>query len=107
MTRSDESPSPVPPTRTQWVSTVLAIALLWGFVLAALVDPELMSDELGSWQTWVSLNFSWLFIAAFVRAPLSSFEPPVFLDARTVTFFGRRFSSLETVRDHFPEKKTD
>jgi hypothetical protein len=93
-TRTDESPSLLPPTRTQWVSTGLAIALLWGFVIAALADPVEMSAELRSWQTWVSRNTGWLFIAAFVRAPPSSLEPPVFLDPRIVTP-SRRFFRLK------------
>jgi len=74
-TRTDESPSLLSPTRTQWVSTGLAIALLWGFVIAALADPVEMSAELGSWKTWVSRNTGWLFIAAFVRAPPESRTP--------------------------------
>lgn len=93
-TRTDESPSLLSPTRTQWVSTGLAIALLWGFVIAALADPVEMSAELGSWKTWVSRNTGWLFIAAFVRAPPLSLEPPVFLDARIVTP-SRRFFRLK------------
>lgn len=78
---TDEFPSPVPPTPTQWVSTLMAIALLWGFVIACLVDPTEMSVELNSWKTWISRNTGWLFIAAFVRAPLSSLEPRFSSDA--------------------------
>lgn len=93
-TRTDESPSPVPPTRTQWVSTTLAIALLWGFVIACLADPTEMSAELGSWKTWISRNTGWLFIAAFVRAPLES-RTPFFLDAnRHVTDHGFPVSKM-------------
>ena len=93
-TRTVESPSPVPPTRTQWVSTTLAIALLWGFVIACLADPTEMSTELGSWKTWISRNTGWLFIAAFVRAPLES-RTPFFLDAnRHVTDHGFPVSKM-------------
>jgi hypothetical protein len=63
-------------------------------VIAALADPVEMSAELGSWKTWVSRNTGWLFIAAFVRAPPSSLEPPVFLDPRIVTP-SRRFFRLK------------
>ena len=59
-------PSP-PPPQTQWVSTCLAIAILWGFVIAALDDPVGIEKELGIWQKWVSVNFGWFFIVAFVR----------------------------------------
>ena len=93
-TRTDESPSLLSPTRTQWVSTGLAIALLWGFVIAALADPKEMDAELGSWKTWVSRNTGWLFIAAFVRAPLES-RTPFFLDAnRHVTDHGFPVSKM-------------
>ena len=48
-----------------------------------------MSVELNSWKTWISRNTGWLFIAAFVRAPLSSLEPRFSSDAnRHVTDHG-------------------
>jgi hypothetical protein len=66
----DHHPDPpplFPPPQTQWVSTCLAIAILWGFVIAALDDPVGIEKELGIWQKWVSVNFGWFFIVAFVR----------------------------------------
>ena len=63
-------------------------------MLACLVDPTEMSIELADWKRWISRNTGWLFIAAFVRAPPSSLEPPVFLDARIVTPL-RRFFRLK------------
>ena len=72
----------------------MAIALLWGFVIACLADPTEMSTELGSWKTWISRNTGWLFIAAFVRAPLES-RTPFFLDAnRHVTDHGFPVSKM-------------
>tara|TARA_B110000977_G_C10935905_1_gene438978 strand:+ start:289 stop:459 length:171 start_codon:yes stop_codon:yes gene_type:complete len=54
------------------VSTGLAIALLWGFVIAALDDPVTVNSDLQKWKSWVSVNFGWFFIAAFVSiSPLS------------------------------------
>ena len=62
-----DPPPSSPPPQTQWVSTCLAIALLWGFVIAALDDPVGIEKELGIWKKWVSVNFGWFFIVAFVR----------------------------------------
>ena len=55
------------------VSTGLAIALLWGFVIAALNDPVTMQKDLGIWKNWVTMNFGWFFIAAFVSIPAMSY----------------------------------
>ena len=64
----DPDPPPLlPPLKTQWVSSGVAIAILWGFVIAALDDPVGIEKELGIWQKWVSVNFGWFFIVAFVR----------------------------------------
>ena len=67
--RSRPCPPPplLPPLKTQWVSSGVAIAILWGFVIAALDDPVGIEKELGIWQKWVSVNFGWFFIVAFVR----------------------------------------
>ena len=53
----------------QWVSTALAIVVLWGFSIAGLVEPADLYSEAGEWKTWVTQNFTWLYIAAFVRLP--------------------------------------
>ena len=82
----------------------MAIALLWGFVIACLVDPAEMSVELGSWKTWISRNTGWLFIAAFVRAPLSSLEPRFSSDAnRHVT--DRGFPVSKTSASNFKKAR--
>ena len=53
----------------QWVSTALAIVVLWGFTIAGLVEPADLYSEAGEWKSWVTQNFTWLYIAAFVRLP--------------------------------------
>jgi hypothetical protein len=59
-------PPLLPPLKTQWVSSGVAIAILWGFVIAALDDPVGVNKELQIWKSWVSVNFGWFFIVAFV-----------------------------------------
>jgi hypothetical protein len=63
----------------------MAIALLWGFVIACLDDPVEMSKELGSWKTWVSRNTGWFFVAAFVSKNPSFFPITGELGSRTDT----------------------
>ena len=41
--------------------------VLWAFVIVGLVEPKDLLGEASEWKTWVSQNFTWLYIAAFVR----------------------------------------
>ena len=53
--------------RFNWVSTVIASLVLWGFVGAVLIDeketdhPDL-NAEFSHWQSWITQNFTWLYI---------------------------------------------
>ena len=42
--------------------TGLAIVVLWGFTIAGLVEPADLYSEAGEWKTWVTQNFTWLYI---------------------------------------------
>lgn len=50
------------PIKIQWVTTLLASIVLWGFAIAALVEPEKVLAETKMWQSWVTQNFTWLYI---------------------------------------------
>ena len=43
------------------------IMMIAGFVIVGLVEPKDLLGEASEWKTWVSQNFTWLYIAAFVR----------------------------------------
>lgn len=43
------------------------MVVLWAFVIVGLVEPKDLLGEASEWKTWVSQNFTWLYIAAFVR----------------------------------------
>ena len=49
----------------QVVSTGIAIALLWGFVIWGLVKPRYMFSQVNEWKSWISYNFTWLVYTAF------------------------------------------
>ena len=53
----------------QVVSTGLAIVLLWGFVIWGLVKPRYMNAQVNEWKSWISYNFTWFYIGAFVSQP--------------------------------------
>ena len=53
----------------QVVSTGLAIVLLWGFVIWGLVKPRYMFAQVNEWKSWISYNFTWFYIGAFVSQP--------------------------------------
>ena len=53
----------------QVVSTGLAIVLLWGFVIWGLVKPRYMNAQVNEWKSWISYNFTWFYIRAFVSQP--------------------------------------
>lgn len=48
--------------RFNWVTTLLAVVVLWGFSIAAFLEPEQTLAEASKWQSWVTQNFSWLYI---------------------------------------------
>lgn len=48
--------------RINWVTSLLAIAVLWGFTIAALVEPDDTQTQAKEWQKWVSQNWTWLYI---------------------------------------------
>jgi hypothetical protein len=64
---SRELNSVSPNIPSQWLSTGLAVIVLWAFVIVGLVEPRDLLGEASEWKTWVSQNFTWLYIAAFVR----------------------------------------
>ena len=53
----------------QVASTGLAIVLLWGFVIWGLVKPRYMFAQVNEWKSWISYNFTWFYIGAFVSQP--------------------------------------
>ena len=59
----------------QVVSTGIAIALLWGFVIWGLVKPRYMNAQVNEWKSWISYNFTWFYIGAFVSQPPLRFKP--------------------------------
>ena len=50
--------------RLNWVTALMAIFVLWGFSIAALVAPEDVLAEAKEWQSWVTQNFTWLYIGS-------------------------------------------
>lgn len=73
----------------QVVSTGLAIVLLWGFVIWGLVKPRYMSNQVTEWKTWITYNFTWFYIGAFVSQP-SPVSNTILLPAVTRTRNSRR-----------------
>ena len=83
------SPPPAPffsPSfKPQVVSTVIAIIFLWGFVLWGLLGPKDMNKQVNEWKSWISYNFCWFYVAAFVSQqppPLSRFQNEFWLKKR-------------------------
>lgn len=53
--------------RFNWVSSLLASLVLWGFVAAVLIDDEnhtnpKLPTEFSRWRRWITVNFSWMYI---------------------------------------------
>mmetsp|Transcript_22047 Transcript_22047/g.56275 ORF Transcript_22047/g.56275 Transcript_22047/m.56275 type:complete len:1013 (-) Transcript_22047:54-3092(-) len=48
--------------RLNWVTTLIAIGMTWGFALACLARPEDEEDPFAKGQQWVTQNFTWLYI---------------------------------------------
>mmetsp|Transcript_5261 Transcript_5261/g.13385 ORF Transcript_5261/g.13385 Transcript_5261/m.13385 type:complete len:807 (+) Transcript_5261:137-2557(+) len=50
--------------RLNWVTTLMASIVLWGFTIAALIEPTDVLTEAKVWQSWVTQNFTWLYIGS-------------------------------------------
>eukprot|EP00232_Nephroselmis_pyriformis_P019914 CAMPEP_0182901104 /NCGR_PEP_ID=MMETSP0034_2-20130328/29354_1 /TAXON_ID=156128 /ORGANISM="Nephroselmis pyriformis, Strain CCMP717" /LENGTH=802 /DNA_ID=CAMNT_0025035437 /DNA_START=28 /DNA_END=2436 /DNA_ORIENTATION=+ len=48
--------------RFNWVTSMLASAILWGFVIYAAKEKDTAVADFGEWKSWVSQNFTWLYI---------------------------------------------
>uniref|UniRef100_A0A7S0X6I6 BCCT family transporter n=1 Tax=Mantoniella antarctica TaxID=81844 RepID=A0A7S0X6I6_9CHLO len=48
--------------RINWVTTLMASIVLWGFTISALIEPKEVLKEAQMWQSWVTQNFTWLYI---------------------------------------------
>jgi len=47
-----------------WATTVMAMFVLWSFIIAALVKTDETLQEFGVWQSWIAQNFTWLYIGS-------------------------------------------
>ena len=61
--------------------TTLAVIVLWGFSISALVAPDDTLAQAAKWQSWVTQNFAWLYIGtqnvwAFFLLYVSVFTGP-------------------------------
>ena len=36
--------------------------MLWGFIIWAMAGGSNTQSEVGDWQSWVTINFTWLYI---------------------------------------------
>jgi len=48
--------------RLNWVVSVLASIALWALVIYCINEGATASTEFGKWQSWVTQNFTWLYI---------------------------------------------
>jgi len=48
--------------RMNWISSLMAFAILWGFAIAVLQEPAETVKEFKVGKAWVSANFTWLYI---------------------------------------------
>jgi len=48
--------------RINWVTALMASAVLWSFIISALVEEDKAGAEYSKWQSWVTQNFTWLYI---------------------------------------------
>jgi len=44
------------------VTSLLASVVLWGFIIWAMAGGSTTQSEVGDWQSWVTINFTWLYI---------------------------------------------
>jgi hypothetical protein len=52
--------------RLNWVTSLLASVLLWGFAIACLIEPNDVLFEFKEWQTWTTQNFICFYIGTQV-----------------------------------------
>eukprot|EP00854_Cymbomonas_tetramitiformis_P017014 gene17014-20227_t len=48
--------------RFNWVVSLMASVVLWGFAIACLIEPDDTLSEFKKWQVWITQNFTWLYI---------------------------------------------
>jgi len=46
------------------IVSLASLILILGFVVWAMVCPEIAHDEFSIWKSWVGLNFTWLYVGA-------------------------------------------
>ena len=56
----------MPAHRLPQVSTVLAVLITWGFAIYCLGDKDNAPGYFSSGKSWVTQNFTWLYIGARV-----------------------------------------
>ena len=49
--------------RCNWVVTALASIVLWSLVIYSIEQETEAQEEFGKWQSWVTQNFTWLYIS--------------------------------------------
>jgi len=50
--------------RCNWVTSLFASAIMWGFIGWTLNDEINATKQLGDWKSWVTINFTWLYICS-------------------------------------------
>ena len=60
---SDVRPWPRAQIKLNWVSSLMAVAILWGFAITCMVKDS-AADDFAEGKSWVSQNFTWLYIGA-------------------------------------------
>lgn len=48
--------------RLNWVTTLLASAVMWSFIGWSFADTKGATSELLEWKSWLSVNFTWFYI---------------------------------------------
>ena len=48
--------------RLNWVASLMAVVILWGFAIACIVSEQ-AADDFAQGKTWVTQNWTWLYIA--------------------------------------------
>ena len=59
--------------RMNWISSLMAFAILWGFAIAVLQEPAETVKEFKVGKAWVSANFTWLYIGSLCLRTYSLF----------------------------------
>jgi len=50
--------------RCNWVTSVLASCIMWGFIAWSLSNETNATNRLDEWKSWVTINFTWLYICS-------------------------------------------